>query len=248
MTMTTRLPHALIRCALLAGVGFPVLCADPEPPAASGGTDVLPAVANSNEDGPAVRPILEDASTNAPTAAPTPDSGSFDRFRLVVDRNIFNSERRKPLPPGREPPPRIERPRTQTISLNGTISYEGKAFAFVSSSESQYRGVFSPGDTVAGWQVAAVNTRGVELKGDTDAFTVPVGSSLRREGTAPWELSSGVTSAGSGSSSKEQAGTPADSAAATAAAPAPAGDSGGGGGMSDILRRMMERRRQEQGQ
>lgn len=200
------------------------------------------------DESPEQPPFARDPGMRRTDNRAREDSRSFDRFRLVVDRNIFNSERRKPLPPGREPPPRVERPRTETISLNGTISYSGKAFAFVSSSESQYRGVFSPGDTLAGWNLAAVDTRGVRLEGDGGTLDLPVGKSLRREGTEPWEVAEGVTSRGSGSSRYERDPTPDGPTPTTATVASPAGDSGGGGGMSEILRRMMERRRQEQGE
>lgn len=221
-----------------------------------------PGEAPAAENGSTERPSGDDRRTNGRGRE---NSRSFDRFQLIVDRNIFDSERRKQVA-NRQPEPRIEQPRTQTISLNGTISYGGKAFAFVSSSESEYRGVFSPGDTLGGWRLESVDTRGVKLKAEDGELDLPVGKSLRRDGEEAWrvseELVAGVTSGrfgssstprgpGGGSGSRRSGGappTPGGSPMAGTPAPAAPPAAAGGGDMSDIIKRMMERRKQEQSQ
>lgn len=208
------------------------------------------------EPPPATEPPAVAAAPAATTASPADrresvaDSRSFDRFRLIHERNIFNSERRTPLPPGRTPPPEpVRPPRTQSISLNGTICYESKAFAFLGSSESELRGIFSPGDQVGNLKLVSVDSHGIRLTEGDVSLNVPVGQGLQRSGDDPWRVSS-VTSGAFASSNSSGRSRPAEAEtpSRTNDTPAAAAGGGGGGDMSEIMRRMMERRRAQTGQ
>jgi hypothetical protein len=282
MTLLT-LPFWL-RSILLAGTCSVVFAADPtEPAPLSESVPSVPSVPETETPAPAAEttPVAGDEAPapneTAGTELPSRDSGdprgdprnradsrSFDRFQLIVERNIFDSERQKRVVNREPPPPRIERPRVQTISLNGTIRYDGKAFAFMNSSESEYRGVFSLGDILGDWRLAAIDTRGVKLETDDIELDLPVGKSLRREGEQAWEVSDeftgAVTSGRFASSNNERRGPDGSGGTRSSGGPsfgspggsdvaaAAAGNAGGGSGddaMSEIMRRMMERRKQE---
>ncbi|MCP5516469.1 MAG: hypothetical protein H7A45_04325 [Verrucomicrobiales bacterium] len=239
---------ALLVAGLLGGLAGSALVVR----AQSGATDAEPAQEGVAEPtASAAIPPVEAAAPPTRPSSGTPDSRSYERFRLIEERNIFNSERRKPLPAGRTPPPEPTRPpRTQTISLNGTICYESKAFAFLGGSESEFRGIFSPGDKVGNLTLATVDSHGVTLTGGEAPLRVPVGQGLQRSGDDPWRVSSVTSGAFASSNSTGDRRPSSVSGSPPADNPAAAAESGGAesGGMSEIMRRMMERRRAQTGQ
>lgn len=238
---------ALAACLGVAATQAPAPEPMPEPPLAIESTpppevELLPAPTAPNGAPPASRPRGRTPDGEQPRpATSTPD---YDQFRLIEQRNIFDPNRRRATARAPEPPRREERPpRTDTIALTGTIVYDHKAFAFVSSSQPEYRGVFSPGDRVGGLTILSIDSHGITLEGaESPPLRVPVGQGLQRTGDRPWAISA-VTSAALASSSNLE--RPGSGSTASPAAPPTAG---GSGEMSEIMRRLMERRRAQTGE
>jgi hypothetical protein len=175
-------------------------------------------------------------SASLAAAERSPDQ---DTHALLRDRNIFDPTRR----PDRPTENRRESeapPRTETLSLIGTMLHAGRAFSFFDGSNPSFRQVLSPGETLAALKVGAITTAGAELEAeDGTVHWLPVGSRLHRVGEGAWSVADGSTrtSEAPGGAADSDSGAPATEGAAA---------SGPTSETDDILRRMMERRRQEE--
>ena len=89
------------------------------------------------------------ADTSDPKEAMTDKSstGDFDAFSLILDRNIFDPDRRGPREERRERPP--EPPREESFTLLGTMFYSDKQLAFFEGTNSDWSGAVKLGDRVA---------------------------------------------------------------------------------------------------
>ena len=175
---------------------------------ADGPSPVVPADTSGSK--PAVR--------SAPTSAPV----SFDAFRLLVERNIFNPRR-----VGRSLPT-VESPRDEFISLVGTMHSDHGLMAFFDGSDATFRRSLVVGGTIDQYKVTQVDQTGVELALKEKRFVLKVGQQLRRPPGGEWQaqeiplaLSSPVSSG---------------AAETTPAIPADA---------SETLRRLMEKRQKQ---
>ena len=132
-------------------------------------------------------------SQAAPTSAPSPlDEASFN---IITKNNIFNPRRSAAyIPPDstKKPPA----PQVDFFALVGIMSYEKGPFAFFEGSGSEYRKVAKPGDSIAGFKVAAIEESAVKLVGDTNTLAagtntivMPVNMQMHREKGGPWTLS-----------------------------------------------------------
>ena len=157
--------------------------------------------------------------------APTAANGSFESFRLIGDRNIFDPNRRsRARSASNEPAP----PTGDIIAFVGTMDYDQGIFAFFDSSDARYRKVLPEGGKLAEFVVKHVEARRVDLTRDGKVTTLDITQQLHRppEG-GEWT----VTGASP---------IPVVSAAAGAdAAPAIPADA------SDILKRLMEQRQKQ---
>jgi hypothetical protein len=143
---------------------------------------------------------------------------SFDAFRSIGERNIFDPNR-----VGRnedEPPPQP----VETISLVGTMRYSKGLFAFFDSPDSNYRKALHEGNTIAQFTVKRITPDGVELTRDSQQVSLTIGQQLRRLAGEDWAVSGA---------------TRADLAPASSAAPTIPVDA------SDTLRRLMEQRQKQ---
>ncbi len=125
-------------------------------------------------------------------SAAAADSGgvSYESFRIVVDRNIFD--------PGRSPgrPARSEAPEVQSqtpaqndrVSLYGALIDGGTAVAFFSGTRDEYNRVARQGETIAGYRVIEIRTQSVELEKDGERIDLPVGAGLSRPGEGGWTV------------------------------------------------------------
>ena len=137
-----------------------------------------------------VAPPRTPAPAAAATAAParsdssvTP-SASFDTFRLVSDRNIFNPNRT-----GRRDRSTEEKaPRTDVISLVGTMESDRGLRAFFDGSDSNYRKALHVGDSVDKFKVTQIAPNVVDLERDGKNLSVRVGQQLRRPEGSDWNL------------------------------------------------------------
>jgi hypothetical protein len=165
----------------------------------------------------------------APPAAPRNDSSvaptaPFDNFRLITERNIFNPNRT-----GRRERSEEQAPRTDYLSLVGTLESDKGLRAFFDGSDSSLRKALRVGDTIDKFKVAKITPNVVDLERDGKTISMRVGQQFRRPEGADWNTASAETV------NREVAPAKAD-AAAPAAVPADA---------SDLVRQMMERRNKQ---
>jgi hypothetical protein len=159
------------------------------------------------------------------TNQPSGSKRSYEAFKLIVDRNIFNPNRRASRTrEGEEPRTK----RTDTISLVGTLVSDQASHAFFDGTSPEYKVVLGPGKTVVGYKVGAITGSGVRLENGTNTLELRVGMQLNREEGGEWQLARGsapelTQSAASSSSSPDTSG----------------GDDG------DIIKRLMQQREQE---
>ena len=171
-------------------------------------------------------------ATNSPTSVV-----SFEAFRIIAQRNIFNPNRYA----GRQGGPRNPRQiaRAPGFALVGTMIYEKGAFAFFDGTDPQYKKVLKPSDTIADYRVAEIAPSYVKLETSGNQTTLPVGMQMK-EIDGKWELAEGTESLGRSSDNPSGA-----SASETTAEAGSETSSGGGSGADAILRRLMQQREKE---
>jgi hypothetical protein len=125
-------------------------------------------------------------STNAPTRL------TFDAFRMVSDRNIFNPNRYA-RSSGRTAPRTSSQPaaRVESISLVGVLAYDKGYYAFFDGTSSAYKQAIQAGGTIGQYHVTQVAPELVRLVAGTNAFDLKVGMQMRREDEGDWFLSEG---------------------------------------------------------
>ena len=177
-----------------------------------------------------------------PENAELPASGNseFCQFRIVIQRNIFNPNRRKPVE-RREVVPPPAPPQIDQITLIGTLISEPTAFAFFAGSSPEFNSVAKRGEAVAGYTLAEIHSRGITLRDATQTLELKVSEGLeRRDGGVWYTAASPFTARSSVPRSSSRSSTPVsqvDSAQTKSESP--------GNSNEDLMKRMMEKRRQE---
>ncbi|HXJ56791.1 MAG TPA: hypothetical protein VNU68_09015 [Verrucomicrobiae bacterium] len=167
------------------------------------------------------------AETNAePQSSSNGPRREFSAFRLITERNIFNPHRSEPgesrRTESRGPERRVHR---DSFSLLGTMSYEKGRFAFFDGSNSDYRKVLQPAESIAGFKIAAVAPTCVKLETTNgQVIDLCVGMQLSKQEEEDWRLSE--PAAASTNSSTSETGT-------------------NGGASDDVIKRLLQRREQE---
>jgi hypothetical protein len=161
-----------------------------------------------------------------------PRRQSFDAYRAVMARNIFDATRRawQPSAPP-DPRPVAESLPSETITLVGTLirrDGEGREkVAFFLGSQPDHTTVAQQGDTVGGLRVVDIQTSGTLLEAAETRISLPVGAALSREPGEDWERTT----------------RPPDHVATQ---PVASGETDGAdGAVDEILRRLLERRKEE---
>ncbi len=173
-------PRFIFRLMLALGAGGVSAADKPLAPVVAP-TAVKPAVAP-----PAAKPAVAAALGTAPArkdsaVAPT---ASFDSFRLISERNIFNPNRSG----RRERGPEERAPRSDVISLVGTMDSDKGLRAFFDGSERSYRRALSAGASVDKFNVTKIAANVVELERDGKTLSIRVGQQLRRPVGGDWGL------------------------------------------------------------
>jgi len=214
----------------------------------------------------------KDTPKAAPKAAPKPPKATpthlakWDDFRILTDRNIFDSNRRPPV----VRPPRIEAPRPtitplapppvdtdQYVVLLG-IGLEGPQYtAFFEDAKAGKILQVLTGDAVGKGRLRAVNLDSVQYDRGGKFSTVKVGYTLTGTQAASMGFVMPAPSAGAAASGTSRSGssTPTPMAPTTGPAttqPTTAPSAGATSapvpdGLQDILERMRQRREQELG-
>jgi hypothetical protein len=160
----------------------------------------------------------------AETGASNKSSRDLGAFKLIADRNIFNSTRSARVSRAGSEPSRRSNP--ETLTLVGTMSYEKGVYAFFDGSKSDYRRVLEIGKSIANHKLVAVSADAVTLQVSTNTFELRIGGQLRK-GEDRWEAVAG------------SAPTRETSSATPSATPAAPGDE------DEVVRRLMQQREQE---
>ena len=125
-------------------------------------------------------------STNAPAKL------SYDSFRTVSDRNIFNPNRyargsgRAATRTSSTPASRVE-----SFSLVGIMAYEKGWYAFFEGTKSDYRQALQVDGKIGDYTVLSVAKDDVKIVTSTNTFDLKVGMQMRREDEGEWFLSEG---------------------------------------------------------
>ncbi len=129
-------------------------------------------------------------STNAPTKL------TYDSFRTVSDRNIFNPNRyargsgRTNTRASSTPASRVE-----SFTLVGIMAYEKGWFAFFDGTKGDYKQALQADGAIGEYKVVLVTPDHVKLSGGTNTFDLKVGMQMRREDEGVWFLNEGGESA-----------------------------------------------------
>lgn len=160
-------------------------------------------------------------ATSAATAV------TFDAFRVLSERNIFDPNRVG----------RVARnsaaaaPRVEVVTLIGVMD-SGKGWnAFFAGAGDAYRKPLSPGGAVADFMISAIRPDGVEFTRGTTTLALKVGQQLRRPQGGEWSVGNLDGATGVISSVVDESAIGASQVTSSDA--------------SDALRRLMERRQKQ---
>ncbi len=177
------------------------------------------------------------SGTNAPTT-----TLSMNEFRSlatwVAERNVFDASRQPRIPgaPPRPPP----RPRTAdapSFTLVGVLKAQKGPMAFFDSGTAEYRKALPLNGTIAGYTVTDITPARVRLSiSNQPPLELRVGSRMRQEGEAGWQLAEAGGASSTPASSGSSSGTGSGSSAA---------GSTGNAAEDEILKRLMKKREQE---
>jgi hypothetical protein len=157
----------------------------------------------------------------------------YDSFKLISRHNMFDPSRRPNTPYIRTPT--APKPKVDSFTLVGTMSYEQGQYAFFDSNNFQYRKTLKPSDTIAGYKIVQIASDYVKLAAASNqTINLPVGTKMRRQEGGPWMVA-GI--AEPEADTPIQISTP-EFAPGVPAAPASASE-------NDALKRLMLKRLQE---
>ena len=178
---------------------------------------------------------------------------TYDSFRLVHTRNVFDPDRR-PVRPATNTPNLSPTTRADYAALTGTMLSADKSYAFFSGSRPEFNKVLVVREKIANATIAGITALNIEIERDGKRTTVAVGQTVPFDNqTAPGvppveapETAPSTTTAASTPATSPGATTPAAArpltGATTTASTAPKGPPAN---LDEIRRRMMEKRQQE---
>ena len=174
----------------------------------------------------------------AQTATNAPSTRDFTAFKIIVERNIFNPNRR---PNSREDRGEAPKPvKTDGLSLVGTLVYDQAAYAFFDGSDARFKTVLKTSNTLGGLTLVEIAPDRVKFNTASNTLELPLGMQLKRQEEGPWLL---VAETGSWAPASD-----ASPAKDRSAGDRPGGSGGGscsGGGSDEVLKRLMQKREQE---
>jgi hypothetical protein len=198
---------------------------------------LLPSMGNAAATNRPPNVAITNSPPKAAVATGSAPAVSFETFRIVARRNIFNPNRYSERT-GRRNPNQLAR--APGFALVGTIIYEKGAFALFDGSDAQYKKVLKLSDTMADYRVVEITPSYVKLEASGHQTTLSVGAQMKII-DGKWELVDGTVSVGR--SPDTSSGAPASEMAIEASSEETS--SGGGSGADAILRRLMQQREKE---
>ena len=190
---------------------------------------------------------------------------SYDNFKMVQARNIFDPDRSRdrasetPRPVTRQytpTPPPVQK--TDYVELTGVMTTEQETFAFFAGSQPDYNKVLAVNGSIAGATITRITSGGVEVKRNGRQITVPVGLTVPLDDIATPGLppaaggttvvttteaaatGSATTSSVDPKAASQQVPLPDATGTSTTSAPQP------GESNIDAIRRKLEERRQKE--
>lgn len=143
--------------------------------------------------GTAIAAIMGSAEFNsAAQNSNAPARLSYDSFRSISDRNIFNPNRyarssgRPTQRSSSQPAARVE-----SFSLVGVMAYEKGVFAFFDGTKSDYKQALQAKGKIGDYDVVRVTPETVTLASGTNTYELRIGMQMRREDEGDWFLSEG---------------------------------------------------------
>ena len=146
----------------------------------------LLAAAQSRTNSPAPQTGAKSTAKSAPAPAPSP-AASFDAFKNVPDRNIFNTRRAAGRTSDAPTPPTRRDPVIETFSLLGTLDYPKGPVAFFEGSSSGHRKAVQVDESIGGCKVTAIESSLVRLEANGKPVELKVGYMMRREDEGEWK-------------------------------------------------------------
>ena len=200
----------------------------------------------------------------------------FSAFKVIVDRNIFDPNRRPHVASG--PTPTI----VDWFALTGTLSYNKGTFAVFDGSGADYHKVLESGGKIAGYTLTRIGADFADLTLGSNHVELRVGMQMHRNEDGTWESAEAAVASATPASTRRQSGrheftagrmrprgngtevaaspTPPEQADTSGASPeappadnpdsstlAPSPDAAGNNNPDDPVARMMRRRMQETG-
>jgi hypothetical protein len=110
---------------------------------------------------------------------------SYDSFRMISDRNIFNPNRAA-RSSGRTTTRSTRTARVEYLSLVGLMAYEKGIYAFFDGTSNDYKQAVRTGDRIGEYRVERVTVDQVQLVLGTNTFELKVGMQMRREDNGNW--------------------------------------------------------------
>jgi hypothetical protein len=183
----------------------------------------------------------------AAESQPARDVPKFEAFKILLERNIFDPQRR---PAERGAPVRqatVTTPTTERIALVGVLIDSGQATAFFDGTTSGGKVAIRVGGEIAGARLTQVSTDRVRLEKKGRTMDLPMAGQLSRGEKGDWEIAKEVIPLSGGGSGPGGSPLAADGkttvSAAAGSAPSPSGNS-----QDETIRKLMERRRKEMGE
>ncbi len=193
--------------------------------------------------------------------SPTPATGiptallTYDSFRLVHTRNVFDPDRRPVRPVSNAPS--LPATRSDYVALTGTLLSAEKSYAFFSGSRSEFNRVLTVREKIANAVITGITSANIEVERDGKHITIAVGQTVPFDnqtapGTPPVEAPATVavstesspTGTAPAASTTTTAG-PAGYARQSATGATPTTPKGPPPNLDEVRRRMMEKRQQE---
>lgn len=173
-----------------------------------------------------------------PTNAPV--QRDFPSFRIIAERNIFNTTRSGRSTAAAAPRETRRAARTDSFTLVGTMDYAKGSVAFFDGSGSEYRKALRSEATIAGYQLVSILPDAVELAQGSNTVHLRIGAQMRREEGGEWRAAD-LTAATDSSQPDSEVADTTDGVTASE----PSGDGGAGDGESEVLKRLMQQREKE---
>ncbi len=197
---------------------------------------------------------IHSVSDELPSELKDSQSGSgdigFESFRIIHQRNVFDPNRRKPIPLSERRRDKPAPVRTASFTLQGTMSYRSRSIAFFNGSESDYRRSVEINDVIGSHRIVEIKPDEVVMELDGKRIHLPVRHSRKRRGEEAWMdskegsgFSSGASDSGyrQKSSSHDRQSGDSNSSSLQQTSESSATDAG----TKSVLQLMMEKRKRE---